>query len=167
VATDAPRWLTEAFALGVVEHQGRPLRPELFEHEEPPVLGTPRCWLQDHDPRRRPCSGRLERFHFIPRQRVEAIVWEQLREAVIRCGRCEGAGLLAGGLVKGDLCPECFGRGHFAAPTAELVQLAAWDARNGELGCEGHHRRFDRHLTPPLIVVSTALPDHVVDFAHD
>jgi DNA repair exonuclease SbcCD ATPase subunit len=32
------------------------------------------------------------------------------------CERCGGSGLVNGGIVKGDLCPRCFGKGRIPAP---------------------------------------------------
>jgi hypothetical protein len=144
-AVKAPRWLTQSFARGIDERQ--PKRPPKPAY--PGANGY--CWLTCHDDRRRPCSGRLERFHFIPRQRVE----NALRA------------LLPGwGLERVHYAPHV-DSGDFKAWRDDLILLAAWDSRNGGLGCEGHHRRLDSHLTPPLWVRYENLPDRVVHFAFD
>lgn len=163
-----PRWLTSGFARGVDER-----RPPGGVRLRPAYRGAyPNCFLARHDERRRPCVGPIERFHFINRQRVETAMGEQLRGATILrvCERCEGSGLVGEGLVIGDLCPSCHGspkwQGELTrAELWELVLLAAWDPRNAEYGCEGHHRRFDSHLTPALTVPYSALPASVVEFA--
>lgn len=172
----APRWLTEAFRDGIDERGGA---FRIGIHVPPAYVGAhPYCWLADHDPARRPCSLPLERFHFIPRQRVENAMWEALREAVIEepCPRCGGRGLLGGGIIAGDLCPACHGAAHFRAPflTGEawdLILLAAWDPRNGGVACEGHHRRYDGHAVSlprdRIIVPAAALPAHVNEFVDD
>jgi len=49
----------------------------------------------------------------------------------------------------------------------DFVELIEWDGRNAGLGCEGHHRRLDRHATPTLVLPSTVLPADVVEFATD
>lgn len=135
----APRWLTEAFAVGVVEQTA--LRPS-------PGAGRTDiwdCWLAPHDPRHRPCSGRcLERFHFVNRQRVENAL---------------------GALLPSP--PEVFHRGEVEPDRRVLILLAAWDPRNGGIACEGHHRRLDSHATPELIVPHQTLPEHVIEFAAD
>lgn len=74
---------------------------------------------------------------------------------------------------------ECFGRFealHFFgrqelrnAPCfygleREIMELIEWDVRNAALGCEGHHRRFDRHATPTLILPRSALPADTEEF---
>lgn len=130
----APAWLTTAFAEGVIE-----LAPPRPAPAYKGALG--RCWLAQHDERRRPCEGRLERAHVISRQRV---------------GNALGA-LLPWGVAGTEQW------NHFA----DLIQLAEWDSRNAIIVCEGHHRRFDSHLTPALTVPLDRLPDHVITFAHD
>lgn len=130
----APRWLTTAFAEGVVELAATRPAPAY-----PGAVG--RCWLAQHDERRRPCSGPFERFHFISRQRVRHALG-----ALLPWG--------AAGTEEWN---------HFS----DLLQLAEWDPRNAEVGCEGHHRRFDSHLTPPLIVPYSALPARTIYFAFD
>ena len=49
----------------------------------------------------------------------------------------------------------------------EFVELIEWDPRNAGLGCEGHHRRYDSHATPGLIVPRLALPDDVEEFVEE
>lgn len=129
-----PEWLTTTFAEGVLELA--PARPV------PAYKGAlGRCWLAQHDERRRPCASRLERAHLISRQRVSNALG-----ALLPWG--------AAGTEQWN---------HFA----DLIQLAEWDPRNGVVACEGHHRRFDAHLTPALIVPRAALPAHALDFASD
>lgn len=149
----APRWLTEAFAEGVSEHD----QPNGIAPRVRPYPGAwPLCWLAQFDPVHHPCESingpGLERFHFIPRQRVEAAMWEQLREARI------------------------YNDPLFAEPIwkplrDELVLLAAWDSRNGGLGCEHHHRRLDGHACSPraprIVIHYEALPARVPQFAFD
>jgi hypothetical protein len=149
----APRWLTESFRAGVDARQApggvrlRPAYPGAY----------PSCWLAHHDPRRRPCTGPMERFHFVNRQRVEGAMWEQLREAMFWEPDAIGPhGEYAG-----------MGRCLDRAERDELILIAAWDDRLGGLGCEGHHRRLDSHLTPALEIVSSALPAHLIDWSED
>lgn len=148
----APRWLTEAFRDGVDERD----LPN-FDAGPPPVVtplvyagANPACSLAHHDPARRPCSGPLERFHFIPRQRVENALWAMLRGGSIEVS--PGASLA--GILS-------------AAEIWDLILLAAWDPRNGGIGCEGHHRRKDNHATPPLPIDGIDVPGHVLDFTVD
>ena len=49
----------------------------------------------------------------------------------------------------------------------DYVELIEWDGRNAGLGCEGHHRRLDRHATPTLILPRIALPDDTEEFVAD
>jgi hypothetical protein len=114
----APKWLREGFRDGVDEREQQ---------------RTLACCLFLHDPAARPCSGRLERLHWIGRQRVRNALWCSLP---LPCG-------------------------------PDLILLAEWDPRNGGIACEGHHRRFDRHLTPELVVPRSALPAHVEEFIAD
>lgn len=65
----APAWLRESFRDGVDERLPR-------DPDGGYLLISTRsrrrlCWLAEHDPLCRPCEGKFERFHFIPRQRVE------------------------------------------------------------------------------------------------
>jgi hypothetical protein len=140
MATDAPSWLTSAFAEGVPELAAidRP-RPA------PPYKGAlGRCWLAQHDPRRRPCTGRLERFHFLRRGTVE----DTIRACLL--------GVTFDPDDPFDL-----------VPMADLAMLAGWDPRNADVACEGHHRRFDDHLGPALIVPVLALPIRAIDYVFD
>lgn len=141
----APRWLTQSFADGVVE---------LATHERPrpapPYKGAlGRCWLAQHDERRRPCQGRLERAHLISRQRVANALSALLPYNPVNV--LDPSSILD------------FPR----ATRRELIQLAEWDPRNGVVVCEAHHRRYDSHLTPALTVRRADVPERVVDFASD
>jgi hypothetical protein len=160
----AESWLTSAFAEGVPELSGinRP-RPA------PPYKGAlGRCFLAHHDERRRPCKGPLERFHFLRRQTVEDALWALLRDAVVD----EPCPLCVDGVVDGAYpCSGCQ-NGTFRAPLLRvevngLILLAAWDPRNAEIGCEGHHRRYDSHATPRLLLDYHQVPDRVIEFALD
>jgi len=161
----APAWLRAGFAEGVLE-----LAPPRPRPAYKGALG--RCWLAQHDPRRRPCSGHFERFHFLRRQSVEDAVaallpdrWELLRQLEDQMGEPDfWSGNYAATVAKAH--GELVGSGALR-PLADLILLAAWDPRNGGVGCEGHHRRFDHHLTPALPVRYEALPPHVVQFAFD
>lgn len=130
----AEAWLRESFATGVYERVAAENRRSALP-----------CWLAQHDPRRRPCSGRGEIFHFIPRQRVENAL----------------------GALLPTFPPAWEGPSFTLEDARELILLAAWDPRNGGIGCEHHHRRFDSHATPELSVPLAALPAHVIEFAHD
>lgn len=133
----APGWLRESFKDGIDER-----------FWEPPIYVGPtqgvypganaRCQLAYHDPLRRPCSGRLERFHWVNRQRIERAMDALLPRDTTFDENMERAG---------------------------LVLLAAWDSRIGAIACEEHHRRFDNHATPPLIVPYEALPSHVIEWS--
>ena len=104
------------------------------------------CWLAQFDPLGQPCEinarGLHEAFHFFGRQEIRDALW--------------GA-------------PEAWlGEMYFGSdPREEVIQLAEWDPRNGGVGCELHHRRFDSQLTPTLTVPAQALPLHVLRFAVD
>lgn len=135
----APRWLTEAFRDGVDERQWERVRLNLADS----------CWLAQHDPLRRPCSGRLERVHMIPRQRVERAL-----DALLPTG---GSVFLNGEAAILDHLDR-----------RDVILLAAWDPRNAVLGCGGeHHPRFDSKQTPALVVPRSALPGHVEEFVAD
>lgn len=150
----APRWLTEAFRDGVDE------RDLPHFDDGPPTVSVPlayagahpNCWLADHDPVRRPCSLPLERFHFIPRQRVENAL----------------GGMLLGATVEDS---EGFPLALAQVEREAIVLVAAWDPRNGGLACEGHHRRYDGHAVSlprdRIIVPAAALPAHVNEFVDD
>jgi hypothetical protein len=150
----APSWLREAFSRGV----------DAYTAAEHPIghvglyEGANRfCWLAQHDPAKRPCTpGRLERFHFIRRQDVEAAMFTQLWHATIAIERPDGVWLDA----------------QMTGPEREdLTLIAAWDPRNGGLACEQHHRRYDQHqVSLPrerVIVRYEALPSTVVQFGFD
>jgi hypothetical protein len=140
----APRWLTTSFAEGV--HELAPARPA------PAYKGAlGRCWLAQFDDRKRPCGGRFELAHLIPRQRVENALGALLPYA----GTTAAAP------------PGVIGEVFSVSDRRDLILLAAWDPRNGGIACEGMHRRFDSHATPTLIVPRSGLPDHVEEFAAD
>jgi len=167
----APRWLTQAFADGVDELERAERRPR------PAYRGAcDWCWLAEFDPRHRPCDGPLERFHFVNRQRVEAIMWQHLLEARIDveepCLLCRQTGADPRNVLQA--CPGCDGAKVQTYPTPmtyeevwDLIQLAGWDPRNAGWGCEHHHRRLDGHRTPGLVVPITALPQRVIEFSRD
>jgi hypothetical protein len=98
---------------------------------------TPSCWLWQFDEQERPCSGRLEAFHFFGRQRIRNALWPLLR-----------------GVVPQDCLDD-------------LIELAEWDSRNAGPGCEGHHRRLDNQATPGLHIPAAALPLQVIAFTLD
>jgi len=161
----AESWLTTAFAEGVPELSAidRP-RPA------PPYKGAlGRCFLAQHDPNRKPCKGPLERFHFLRRATVEDALWARLYMAHVD----EPCGICIDGVVDGAYpCSSCNGLGFWRAPLVkgevdDLILLAAWDPRNAEVGCEGHHRRYDRAIGPLLTVPVLALPIRTVDFVFD
>ncbi len=128
-----PNWITASFRDGVDARYGSGLGI-------PYRYASPLCWLAQHDPHRRPCQGRLERFHFMPRQRVRnllsAVLPYPLNEASRKLMR-------------------------------EIILLAEWDSRTGAIGCEGHHRRFDSHITPKLTIPYEVLPLHVLEYGED
>lgn len=151
----APRWLTEAFRDGVDE------REAVIAWDEPQSA----CWLAQFDPTEKPCEGRFERFHFVGRQRVEhalgallPITWEEVNPVGV--ASVEALINVATGEIE-EYDPALW------AP--DLILLAAWDARNGGIACEAHHRRYDSHLAPvpseQLAIPYEALPEHVLEFA--
>jgi hypothetical protein len=152
----APVWLREAFRDGVdaqiasgVDSAGGLWRP----------TAGGGCWLAMHDPAKRPCSGPPERFHFIPRQRVE----NAFGALIPNYAELVAAGELdPGGAV--DFI-------DWQTTITDLTLLAAWDSRNGGLGCEHHHRRFDGHAcsprAPKIIVPRAATPYHLRPFVAD
>lgn len=150
----AEAWLTEAFRDGVIE-----LMPERPIPAYKGALG--RCWLAQHDPLQRPCSGPFERFHFIPRQRVENSLW-----ALLPPDGCRFAldPLREAWEVPHSETWEFGGRD-------DLILLAAWDPRNGGIGCEHHHRRYDGHAcspqAPKIVVPLSRIPGHLTRFALD
>lgn len=158
----APRWLTQAFADGVDE-----LVPPLSERHGAYPGAWAHCFLAHHDPARHPCEGQTgtyERFHFIPRQRVENALGALLPDD----GQpfMETAEVWDPSTTPAEEAPYFIFRGR-----ADLILIAAWDPRNGDLGCEHHHRRFDGHATSPrapkIIVPWDFLPDHVDEFVVD
>lgn len=48
---------------------------------------------------------------------------------------------------------------------ADWTELAEWDPRNAVCSCHAHHRRFDLHLTPSLVVGRESVPEAVQEFA--
>jgi hypothetical protein len=161
----APRWLTEAFADGVVDLV-RQDHFDLLPDRRPP------CFLSYFDPDRRGCEGEFERFHFIGRQRVEHALGVLMPAAGERCPWCSGRGCDPGNVLAD--CPTC-GGSCVTAPvdfdSTPLILVAAWDPRNGGIGCEQHHRRFDDHqVSLPrnrIVIPLSALPGRVVAFAGD
>lgn len=141
-SSEAPAWLRKAFADGVDE--------EVMAAEDEGLLlaahsGASRyCWLAHYDERRQPCEGKLERFHFIGRQRVRNLLWDALLYAV-------------------------YAETQEIFETRETIMLAEWDARNGGMACEHHHRRFDGHnvspRAPKITVPYEAVPSRVIHFA--
>lgn len=137
-----PRELTEAFretAFAYFTHHGpevpgQPLR--LYD-------GGPACWLKQFDPLDRPCSGDLEAFHFIGRQRVRNVLRRQLTTDPLAAAAID------------------------AFDIDGLVELAEWDPRNAGPGCTGHHRRFDNHATPDLKLSAVVLPAPAREFVLD
>lgn len=144
----APIWLREGFAAGVDERETRGvagMSVRFYPRFAPYPGAYPACFLAQHDPRRRPCEGRIERFHFVGRQRARhalALLLPNRQELFAQIGELVALGL-------------------------DVIPLAEWDPRAGGLGCEGHHRRFDSHATPALIVPHHALPDHVIEWSID
>ena len=136
----APAWLRESFRDGVDEQAQRTAVPRVKPALAAEGFQSIYCWLAQHDPLKRPCEGRLERFHWINRQRVENALGVLLRIQVY---------------IGSEEDREY------------LILLAAWDARNGGIGCEAHHRRFDSHATPSLVVPRSSLPAHVEEFTAD
>lgn len=157
----APRWLTQAFADGVDE-----LVPPLRERHGAYPGAWAHCFLAHHDPAQLPCAGQTgtyERFHFIPRQRVENAMYGMLLGAEYTPWVRAGDGRGRHGYVINTAME--------AAERDAVILLAAWDPRNGDLGCEHHHRRFDGHATSPrapkIIVPWDLLPGHVDEFVVD
>jgi len=122
----APAWLRESFRDGVDENYS-----ELLVADGEICASRRFCYLAHHDDR--PCEGRLERFHYIPRQRVEHALGALLPLQFV-------AGL-------GAYEPD------YVVVRRDLILLAAWDPRNGGIACEAHHRRFDGHLTPAFLPI--------------
>lgn len=174
---DAPAWLREAFRDGVDDRE-MVYRDgvERWRSKQRPYAGAnPWCWLAQFDPKRLPCAGQdghlIERFHFLRRQSVEGAVggylpdrWELLRHLEAQIAEPGFWDDPARAQPIASLHGEIIGSGKLA-PLADLVLLAAWDPRNGGLGCEHHHRRFDHQAgsptAPSIIVPAFALPEHV------
>lgn len=139
----APTWLREAFRDGVDD------REEIETMTGPRFYG---CWLAQFDPAHKPCEGKLERFHFLSRQRVESALG-----LALQCLEEDG--------------PVEHSWYVHPAPDPDIILIAAWDPRNGGIACEAHHRRFDSHLVPlpseQLVVPYDALPEHVIEFAEE
>lgn len=144
----AEAWLRESFAEGVDERDDSNRR--YYNHRQ-----SPRCWLAQHDPLGIECGGRLERFHFIGRQRVEGALGDLLPLHIQERGY--------------DSHPSTEGPVAWLSdlPRDEVILLAAWDPRNGGVGCEHHHRRYDGHMTPKLDIPGVVVPKHVLDFLLD
>lgn len=169
MAADAPAWLREAFRDGVDDREMvyRDGVERARKKGAPYRAANPWCWLAQFDPKRLPCAGQdghlIERFHFLRRQTVEDVVGRQL----LACGLCDFGKLEIPGEGQAT-CPPCGGRGIPGRLRAELILLAAWDARNGGLACEHHHRRYDNHAcspsAPAIEVPFHRVPDHVFDF---
>jgi hypothetical protein len=137
----APKHLTEAF------HQAG-LSWYLHGDQAPDHVlrlrdGGPACWLAQFDELDRPCSGRLEVVHLIGRQRIRNILRPLLLTDLWEDGAID------------------------PVDVDDLVTLAEWDPRNAAPGCEGHHRRFDGHATPALVVPVSALPPDKLAFIGD
>src|SRR5690349_22062507 len=87
---DAPAWLREAFKDGIDEREMvyRDGVERSRKKARPYAGANPWCWLAQFDSRQLPCAGQpgkfIERFHFIPRQRVETVLADRLRFALIR-----------------------------------------------------------------------------------
>lgn len=147
-----PRHLTEAFrevGLSYYRHQV----DDVPEHALRLCDGGPACWLYQFDELERPCSGELEVFHFIGRQRVAKTIRPLLIDA--RLDHDAEVWML--------LRPLAFD----PHDVDELVELAEWDPRNAAPGCAGHHRRFDSHATPKLKIAGADLPNRVREFIAD
>lgn len=118
--------------------------------------GRPRpCWFSlppEHDYEDYgPCGGErgpdfCEGAHWISRQAVENVLWFPLQA------------------FQYDDDPLW----HPIEPGFRqgLINLAAWDPRNGVPACEWHHRHFDQHLVAkrPLVVYRPFVPVHVEEF---
>jgi hypothetical protein len=152
----ADAWLRESFRFGVDERYER--WGEFFAVEAAYPGAKRACWLAKCDPHKLPCGGQpgklFERFHFIPRQRVENAMGAVLPRPAIDV-----------------FDPESIWTGLSKAEIEEVILLAAWDARNGGMGCELHHRRYDSHAdspeAPAIEVPAFALPEHFDNFVED
>lgn len=148
---DAPSWLRAGFALTIDE---RAETEGLLPRSAYARGGCQEqaCRLARSDALVRPCAGKFERFHYLGRQRVENALYALLPGEVVH-----------------DPSPgtEEYGSGVEFPDWSDVILLAEWDARNGGIACEQHHRRFDNHLTPPLKVAAADLPGHFLDFLCD
>lgn len=157
----APTWLREAFRDGVDDREMVYADGvERFRKKARPYAGAnPWCWLAQFDPKQLPCAGQdghlIERFHFLRRQSVEDALWALLPDA----------GYFPS--LPDDSVTSMMDRWDRDA----LILLAAWDARNGGLACEHHHRRADKHAgsprAPSIDIPAFNLPEHVDDFVND
>lgn len=137
-----PNWLTKAFQQSAFDFF------RVYGPDQPGIPlrlydGGPACWLKQFDYLDRPCSGDLEAIHLIGRQRIRNVLRPLLLDL--------------------PLADASF----TAADIDDLVELAEWDPRNNAPGCTGHHRRFDSHATPTLIVPGLATPGPFRDFVLD
>lgn len=126
----------------------RPPPPELTSafYEKGYAVHGRRCWLRQFDEHNKSCSERFEVIHLIGRMRIREILRPQLMDLP--------RGLPIDELTRSDV--------------DDLVELCEWDIRNvGGLGCEGHHRRFDNALTPPLRVPAEVLVPEQIAFIDD
>lgn len=107
-----------------------------------------------------PCEGPIEGAHWIKRQTVERWV-EGFRE-VRQLVDPHTEKLYIGGAVEYV---------EWSLAVDDLVQLAAWDPRNGVPACERHHRIFDSQRVPlpseQIVVWRHQVPAHVEAFALD
>jgi len=150
VKPKAPSWLRESFKDGVDFRvsEGREFSDGYYG-----------CQLAQHDSLQLPCSGRLERFHWVNRQRIENAMGALLLGAEVEEWWSDWNG------EEGGAGTDCF-----TMPQdwlGEIVLLAAWDPRVGGIACEVHHRRYDRQLGPLLTVFYDALPSHVIEWSED
>lgn len=149
----APEWLREAFRDGVDDREMVYADGvERFRKKgRPYAAANPWCWLAQFDPKQLPCAGQpghfIERFHFLRRLSVEDRI----------------------GFMLGRLPGDAYEMSK--ADRDEFILLAAWDPRNGGLGCEHHHRRADKQAgsprAPSIDVPPFALPEHVDEFIAD
>lgn len=107
------------------------------------------CWFGENVPGIDPCEHGprgVEGAHWIKRQRIERF-------------------LTAGALWVEDPDDPC---GWYYED--DLIQLAAWDPRNGVPACAKHHARFDGHRVDAaneLVIWRHEVPAHVEAFALD
>lgn len=114
------------------------------------------CWFAPFDAR--PCEGRIEACHFINRQRIKNALWAAMREVRFQAiGRFEGERVLDEPAFPADV----------AAWRDELIDLACWDPRLAVPGCTAHHRPFDSHATPRLLIFRGEVPVPVEEAVRD